>query len=138
MEERNARTALRAPATFGRLAGAPVVHAAISGAFRCRMPELPWISYAGRFEGGALIAAADGTVLALRREEEGSGLALADLEIGRVPPAERVPRRYWLHRRGLLPALAWNTERLHGRRWYRRHVSSSAQQASPELVGDRR
>lgn len=126
MEARNAATALRAPAGFGRLVGAPVVHAAISGAFRCRMPELPALPYDGHFEGGALVAAADGTILALRRDEEGSGFVLADVEIGRVPSAAAIPRRYWLHRRGLLPAIAWNTQRLHGRRWYRRHVRSAA------------
>ncbi len=122
MEERNARTALRAPSFFARLVGAPVVHAAISGAISCRMPELPLIPYRGRFEGGALIAAADGEVLALRRGEEGPGVVVAEIEVGRVPPAAPVPSRYWLHRRGVLPAIAWHTERLHGRRWYRRHV----------------
>jgi predicted amidohydrolase len=125
MEERNAATAQRAPATFGRLVGAPVVHASISGDFRCPMPEIPALSYEGRFEGGALVAAADGTVLALRRAGEGSGIAIAEVDLRRVPPAEPVPRRHWLHRRGLVPALAWNTQRLHGRRWYRRHVRSS-------------
>jgi predicted amidohydrolase len=125
MERRNARNALGAPASFARLVGAPVVHAAISGAFRCRMPELPVLPYMGRFEGGALIAAADGRVLAVRRAEEGSGVAIADIEIGRVPPIEEIPRRYWLHRRGLLPTLAWNTQRWHGRRWYRRHVAAA-------------
>lgn len=122
MEARNAETALRAPATFGRLVGAPVVHAAIAGTARCRMPELPALPYDGHFEGGALIAAADGTILALRRGNEGSGVVVADVEIGRVLPVAAIPRRYWLHRRGLLPAVAWNTQRLHGRRWYRRHV----------------
>jgi predicted amidohydrolase len=124
MEARNAATALRAPATFGRLVGAPVVHGAIAGHARCRMPDLPGVVYDGRFEGGALVAAADGTILALRRAGEGSGFAIADVEIGQVPPADPIPRRYWLHRRGLLPAIAWNTQRLHGRRWYRRHVRS--------------
>ena len=122
MENRNARTALRAPATFGRFVGAPVVHAAICGSVRCRMPELPTVSYRGHFEGGALVAAADGSVLALRTREEGSGIAVAEVDLGRVPVAAQLPAHYWLHRRGLLPALAWNTERLHGRRWYRRHV----------------
>lgn len=125
MEERNARTALHAPSAFARLVGAPVVHAAISGAIRCRMPELPIVPYEGRFEGGALIAAADGSVLALRPGGEGSGLAIADIDVERLPPAAPIPRRYWLHRRGLLPAIAWNTQRLHGRRWYRRHVRRS-------------
>jgi predicted amidohydrolase len=122
MEERNARTALRAPSAFARLVGAPVVHAAISGAIRCQMPELPIVTYRGRFEGGALIAAADGEVFALRRREEGSGVAVAEIDVGSAPPAGPIPNRYWLHRRGLLPAIAWSTERLHGRRWYRRHV----------------
>jgi predicted amidohydrolase len=122
MEQHNARNALRAPASFGRLVGAPVVHGAISGAARCPMPEVPSLTYDGRFEGGALVASADGTILALRRGEEGSGVALAEVEPRRVPPAESVPRRYWLHRRGLVPAVAWNTQRLHGRRWYRHHV----------------
>lgn len=122
MEERNARTALRAPSAFARLVGAPVVHAAISGAIRCQMPELPIVTYRGRFEGGALIAAADGEVFALRRGEEGSGVAVAEIDVGSAPPAGPIPNRYWLHRRGLLPAIAWSTERLHGRRWYRRHV----------------
>ena len=122
MEERNARNALRAPAHFARLVGAPVVHAAICGEFRCPMPDLAGLAYKGRFEGNALIAAADGEILALRRGEEGSGVVLAEVEVGRIPASASIPRRYWLHRRGLLPAWAWNSQRLHGRRWYRRHV----------------
>lgn len=121
MEERNAHTALHAPAAFAPLVGAPVIHAAICGAVRCRMPELPALAYAGHFEGGALIAAADGRVLALRRGEQGSGVVVADVELGRRPAAP-IPRRRWLHRRGLLPTLAWHSQRSHGRRWYRRHV----------------
>jgi hypothetical protein len=122
MEKRNARNALYAPSEFARLVGAPVVHAAISGAAHCRMPELPSVPYRGWFEGGALVAAADGEILALRRGDEGAGVAVAEIDVGRVPPVSPIPRRYWLHRRGLLPAVAWNTQRLHGRRWYRQHV----------------
>ncbi|HEX8753031.1 MAG TPA: carbon-nitrogen hydrolase family protein [Solirubrobacterales bacterium] len=124
MEERNARTAHRAPAAFARLVGAPVVHAAICGAVHCRLPELPSLAYAGHFEGGALVASADGRVLTMRHAEQGSGLAVADVELGRVPAAA-IPRRRWLHRRGLLPALAWHSQRLQGRRWYRSHVRGS-------------
>ena len=51
-EVQNAATAARAPAVFGRYVGAPVVHAAISGAFSCPMPELPAMTYTGHFEGG--------------------------------------------------------------------------------------
>ena len=121
-QRENAAVAVRAPSTFGRLVGAPVVHAAIAGRFSCPMPDLPGVTYRGHFQGGALIADPDGGVLALRRGEEGSGYAIADVEAGRVPPREPVPGRYWLHRRVPVAALAWTTQRLHGRRWYRRNV----------------
>jgi hypothetical protein len=52
----------------------------------------------------------------------GSGIAVADIDGARVPPADPVPSRYWLHRRGLPGTVAWHTQRVHGRRWYARNV----------------
>jgi predicted amidohydrolase len=121
-EAANAATAARAPAVFGRYVGAPVLHGAISGRFSCPMPELPLLRYRGHFEGGAQVVDARGRVLARRRREEGSGLALADVDPHRVAPDEPVPERFWLHRRGSIPALAWNSQRILGRRWYAKHV----------------
>ena len=121
-EKANAATALRAPSTFGRLVGAPVVHAANAGRFSCKVPDLPGATYKGHFQGNALIADADGSVLALRRHDEGSGFVIADVEVGRVPPREPIPGRYWLHKRGAMSTYAWTSQRLHGRRWYRRNV----------------
>ncbi len=122
MEAANAATAQRAPAVFGRLVGAPVVHAANAGGFRCPIPEMPGVTYSGHFQGGAMIAAADGTVLALRRHEQGAGVVVADVDIGRTGPLDPIPNRFWLHRRGALSTWAWHAERLHGRRWYERNV----------------
>ena len=93
--------------------------------------------FEGHFQGGALVAAADGAVLALRTGEEGSGVAVADVEIGRVPPTATPPMRYWLHRRGVLAALAWNTQRLHGRRWYSRHVRGRPPWSPPAARSER-
>jgi hypothetical protein len=123
MEARNAHTAAHALVpTMARLVGAPVVHAAHCGPIACPLPLSP-IPYRGRFEGGATICAADGTVLAHRRGGEGPGIVVADVEPGRTPPADALPARgFWLHRRGAIPALAWQYQRVHGRRWYRRHV----------------
>lgn len=121
-EVANAATAARAPSVFGRYVGAPVAHGAITGAFSCPMPELPAVTYRGRFEGGAQIADADGRVLARRGGSEGSGYAIAEVEAQRTEPRERVPDRFWLHRRGAMAAMVWNTQRLLGRRWYARHV----------------
>jgi predicted amidohydrolase len=122
LEASNAATARRAPAVFGRLVGAPVVHAANAGSFRCPMPDMPGVTYDGHFQGGALIAAADGSVLAVRGREEGAGIAVADVEVGRSAPLDPIPDRFWLHSRGPVSTYAWHTQRLHGRRWYRANV----------------
>lgn len=121
-ETRNAATAARAPSVFGRYVGAPVIHAATTGPFSCPLPELPTATYRGRFQGGAQIADADGRVLVRREGTEGSGFVIADVQARRTQPRDPVPDRFWLHRRGAIPAVTWNTERLLGRRWYHRNV----------------
>ena len=121
-ERANAAVAARAPAVFGRYIGAPIVHGAISGSFSCPMPELPSLRYSGHFQGGAQIADPHGRVLARRGREEGPGFAIADVEPRRVTPDEPIPDRFWLHRRGPISALTWNTQRLLGRRWYAKNV----------------
>jgi len=124
-ERANARNAAHSPAVFGRYVGAPVVHAAISGTLQCPMPECPQLTYRGRFEGGAQISDADGRVLARRAGDAGSGYVVAEVEATGVAPREPVPGRYWLHRRGAIPAVAWQTQRLLGRRWYARNVRAA-------------
>jgi predicted amidohydrolase len=131
-EAANAATAARAPVAFSRLVGAPVVHAAICGEFSCPLPELPALRYRGHFEGGAVIVDGEGRVLARRDREQGSGFAIADVAPRRVEPLDPVPTRYWLHRRGAVPALAWSTQRFLGRRWYARHVRGRAPLSATE------
>lgn len=139
-EASNAATAAKAPALFGRYVGAPVVHAANAGDFECRMPELPFVTYRGSFQGGAQIADAEGNVLARREGREGSGFVIAEVEARRSAPVEEVPNRFWLHPRGAMSTWAWNVERILGRRWYRKHVRGRPpmvieQTASPEPAG---
>lgn len=122
MERRNAATARQAAASFAGFVGAPVLHAAHVGSLRCRMPWLP-LGYAGRFEGGTMIVAADGTVLAAAYD--GEGVVVADVYVGRSVPSSAAPEGFWLHQRGALPAAAWHYQRVHGRRYYRRHVAAS-------------
>jgi predicted amidohydrolase len=121
-EAANAALAARAPAVFGRYIGAPIVHAAITGRFECPLPELPAITYRGLFQGGAKVVDADGRVLAQRDGADGSGYVIAEVEARRSEPREPVPAQFWLHRRGALSAMAWSTQRVIGRRWYRSHV----------------
>ncbi|HEV2998427.1 MAG TPA: carbon-nitrogen hydrolase family protein [Solirubrobacteraceae bacterium] len=122
MAAANARNAARAPLLFARLVGAPVVHGSICGEISCALPEAPGLTYRGRFVGGALIADSAGTPLAVRPASAGPGHVIAEIDPRRSAPLDPIPDRYWLYRRGPIPTLAWHTERIAGRRWYRRHV----------------
>jgi len=134
MEAANARTAAIVAERFARLVGAPVVHAAHAGPIECAMPGTP-IRYRGHLQGGAVIADADGRVLARRDRREGPGHAIADITVGRVAAQDEVPDRYWLHRRGAMGTYAWHFQRLHGRRWYARHT---AHRPPLDVQGERR
>jgi predicted amidohydrolase len=121
LEAQNHRLAVHAAESFALYVGAPVIHAAHAGRLECATPWAP-LPYRGRFEGGTLVCNAEGRVLASRRRDEGEGLAIAEVEPGRRQPLREPPDGFWLHPRGALAAFAWNYQRLHGRRWYRRHV----------------
>jgi predicted amidohydrolase len=122
LEAANEARARRAAATFSTFVGAPVVHAAHAGRVECRWPGAPMLPYRGHFEGATLIADADGRVLAERSWRDGEGIVIADLQPGRSTPTAEPPARFWLHDRGAIAAFAWWFQRLHGRRWYERHV----------------
>jgi predicted amidohydrolase len=122
LEESNARTATSVAERFARFVGAPVIHAAHIGSVECPSPWMP-VGYRGHFEGGAVIADAGGRVLARRDRDEGEGFAIADVTPGRTQAADAIPDRFWLHRRGPAAAVAWTVQRIHGRRWYERHVA---------------
>jgi predicted amidohydrolase len=57
--------------------------------------------------------------------------ATARVVARRSSPRDPVPDRFWLHRRGAIPAVAWTTQRLADRRWYARHVRERPQSATP-------
>jgi hypothetical protein len=122
MEARNARTAATVAERFARLVGAPVIHAACAGPLECDMPWSP-LRYRGHLQGGALISDAHGKVLARRDRREGPGYAIAEVEARRTEPLDDPPDSFWLHPRGPMPTFTWNFQRLHGRRWYARHVA---------------
>jgi predicted amidohydrolase len=122
LEAANARTASIVAERFARMVGAPVVHAAHAGAFECPSPWMP-MRYRGFFEGGAVIADAEGRVLARRDRRQGAGLAIADVVPGRRAPLDEPSDAFWLHSRGPAAAAAWTVQRTHGRRWYERHTA---------------
>jgi hypothetical protein len=130
-EAGNRALARRAAQQFAQFIGAPVVHAAHCGPLRCEMPWSP-LPYDGHFEGWALITDASGRVLAGRAPEHGEGVVIAEVEPGRTQPVLRPPDRFWLHRRGAIPAFTWWYQRLWGRTWYREHVAGRPARAIRE------
>jgi predicted amidohydrolase len=131
LEARNARTAAHVASAMAAAIGAPVIHAAHCGPIDCAMPLSP-LRYRGEFEGGAVICDGRGTTVARRDRREGPGIVLADLALGRVAPTAPVPERFWMHRRGALPAFTWAYQRAHGRRWYARHALGRPVATVPE------
>jgi predicted amidohydrolase len=119
MERRNNVRAVAAPTVFASYVGAPVVHAAHAGDVSCPMPLGGVVVYSGHYEGGASVTAADGTILALRRREDGPGFAIAEVSLTRSAPLP-IPDRFWLQRRGVAAAVAWAYQNPYGRAQYRR------------------
>lgn len=86
----------------------------------------PVVGDVGEYQGHAMICGADGTVLADRAAEQGPGIVVADVTPRRIAPADRVPDRFWLQRRGVITAGLWTYQNAHGRRWYRKHAVGRA------------
>jgi predicted amidohydrolase len=122
LERNNAATARRAASTFSQYVGAPTVHAAHIGTMQCAMPWLP-VKYRGHFEGATLITTATGDVVAERRADEGEGVVLGEITLGRRTPTLEPPDDFWLHHRGAVPTAAWHYQRLHGQRWYQQNLA---------------
>ena len=120
-EKRNATNASRAVAAMARAVGAPMIHASHSGPAESPLPWAP-VTYRGHYEGATLVCDGEGRAIARRAAAEGSGVVLADLTPAPKTPSDPVPSRYWMLRRGVVPAAMWTLQRAHGRRWYRRHA----------------
>jgi predicted amidohydrolase len=137
LEAANARTAASVAPAMARAVGAPVAHAAHCGQVRCDLPLAPGVPYRGHYQGGACIVDARGGVLAWRAAAEGPGIVVADVKVERRTPTLESGPGFWLHPRGMVPAAAWAYQKVHGRRWYRRHaIGRAAERRSlEELTG---
>jgi predicted amidohydrolase len=109
---------------FARLVGCPVVEATHCGRMRSRTPLLP-LPYVTKLGGGAVICDAAGNILARREGDEGAGVVVADVEVGRVKTVGPEPAGFWIQELDPLSKLGWHVQGWHGRRWYRRHVAPS-------------
>jgi predicted amidohydrolase len=117
---RNVEIMKETPSRMARLLGVPVVHAAHAGDFQASMPLLPGLPYRSYYLGETVVTDAEGRVLARLSREDGEGLAVADIEVGRKKPGEEVPPGFWIPRLPALIRAAWWYQNLHGRLYYRR------------------
>jgi len=120
-EKKNEETALHSVQAFARYVGAPIIHAAHVGPVQCQLPWMP-IRYKGYYEAGSMIVDNSGHIVALRDRHQGRGVVIADIKIGQTKPTKEIPNKYWLHKRGPIPALAWVYQRCHGKQWYKKNV----------------
>ncbi|RFU66025.1 carbon-nitrogen hydrolase family protein [Peribacillus glennii] len=130
-ETENSRTALESVSSFATFVGTPVVHASHCGTIECDMPWMP-LKYRGYYEAGAMIVDADGNVLSIRKREEGPGIVTAEVVPGRIGPKNEIPKQFWLHKRGPLPAFAWMYQRWHGKRWYAKNMAGNQHTLPPK------
>jgi hypothetical protein len=72
-----------------------------------------------------MIVDATGEVLARLSREEGEGIAVADIEPGRITPSEDPPQGFWIPELPWLIRLVWWYQNLHGR-WYYNRTHRSA------------
>ncbi|AXF56691.1 hypothetical protein [Salicibibacter kimchii] len=51
------------------------------------------------------------------------GIITGKIKIGKTNLSKDIPKAYWMHSRGPIPAFAWTYQRWHGTRWYKRKVA---------------
>jgi len=129
MEEKNSENFIATVQETARLIGAPVIHASHCGRFESKFPSIPGLRYQGILEGHAAIIDGHGKILAHRSKEEGEGFVIAELTLGQVTLGQldtkhKIPKQFWLRKRGLLPIISWHLDGYFGKRWYNKNVKS--------------
>lgn len=118
----NTENLIKSVQETARLVGAPVIHGSHCNSFSCKMLGFPFLNYHGTLEGNTAIIDANGKILALRTKEQGEGIVTANITLKSIEVKEKIPKRFWLRYRSVLPAFAWHYHGFLGRRWYKRNV----------------
>lgn len=121
------------PGRVARLVGAPVVHAGHVGPVAGALPAAPRVPWLTEMLGETQVCAADGTVLARLRLEDGEGHVAATVTPGAVAPADPPGDRFWIPRMTASTHVAWHAMNAHGRLDYvlRRAAGRHAWQRAP-------
>lgn len=106
----------QAPAVFARLIGIPVLQAShcgiVAGDFYLTPRRNTRLPYRTKFVGATQIVDGNGRVVAQRSTQEGPGVVIGEVELGRVatPPAGAPSSRFWIPKLPLLHRLYWTQQ----------------------------
>ncbi|HQJ07395.1 MAG TPA: carbon-nitrogen hydrolase family protein [Deltaproteobacteria bacterium] len=106
------------PATLSRILGVAVVHAAHAGDFTGTMPLLPGVPYSSCYLGETQIVDRSGVIVARMKREDGEGVILADISLGRVSPSLSYTTSFWIPKLPLLFRMVWIYQNMYGKRYY--------------------
>jgi predicted amidohydrolase len=131
----------QAPVEFARRLGCPVLQASHCGAFTADFLLLPYLDsslpHRARYVGHTQIVDAGGHVLAMRRQEEGPGVVLADITPAAVTPAVPLETRFWVPELPLFHRAYWHQQNLASRPWYTRHGRAAGLASARSAAGHR-
>lgn len=112
------------PGKLAELIGAPLVHAGHTGPLNGQMLMMPGTRITSKVHlhltGETQILDKNGTMIAHRAPEEGSGLVIGDIEIGRVAPKADIPDSFWIPPNMGFGKLLWWHQKACGKAVYAR------------------
>lgn len=117
---KNLKVMAATPSTLARLLGVPVIHAAHAGEFRASMPLMPGVPYESFYLGETQIVDATGVILSRMTREEGAGVVVSEVALGRTAPGMTPTTSFWIPRLPALFRIVWTYQNIHGTGYYRR------------------
>jgi len=108
------------PSRMARILGVPVVHAAHAGDFEGHVPWFPGLKIRSYYLGETQIVDNNGNILSRMSREQGEGVVVAKLTIGRRQPSEPIPEGFWIPKLHPIFKILWHYQNFHGRQYYRR------------------
>mgnify|MGYP003114935684 CR=1 FL=1 len=124
----NMRMMHKTPGFLASLIGAPLLHAGHTGLLEGQFLTVPGtrLTVPTRTEltGETQIIDREGTIIAHRKAEEGAGVIVGDIEIGRSEPRMDIPDRFWTPPKLGYAGLLWHHQNAAGKyayKWAKRH-----------------
>lgn len=119
----NLRMMHKTPGKLAALIGAPLLHAGHTGMLEGRFLTIPGIRATvgtrTQLTGETQIIDGEGTLCAHRRFDEGAGVIVADIALGRRTPRATIPDRFWLPPKMGLGGVLWHHQNACGKSAYK-------------------